>query len=156
MYPSKVMLCVWWTCRQVVHYELLPTGQTVTVDLYSQQLERIQQALHQKEPTLVNRKGVLLLHDNARLHVVRVARNTIQRLGWETLCHPPYSPDLAPSYYHLFHSLDNNLRGKSFTNEADVRQTLTDIFASHTPELYRKGIEQLATRWQKMLDADGD
>ncbi|GFY56452.1 histone-lysine N-methyltransferase SETMAR [Trichonephila inaurata madagascariensis] len=150
------MLCVWWTCRQVVQYELRPTGQTVTADLYSQQLERVQQALHQKEPALVNRKGALLLHDNARPHVERVARNTIQRLGWETLCHPPYSTDLAPSDYHLFHSPDSHIRGKYCTNEADVRQAFTDFFASHIPEFYRKGIEQLKTLWRKGLDVDGD
>ncbi|GFX01494.1 histone-lysine N-methyltransferase SETMAR [Trichonephila clavipes] len=121
------MLCVWWTCRKVVHYELLLTGQTVTADLYSQQMKHVQQALHQKEPSLVNRKGVLLLHDNAKPHVARVA-----------------------------YSLNIHLRGKSFTNEAVVRQALTDFFASHTPEFYLKGIEQLETRWQKVLDADGD
>ncbi|GFW26789.1 histone-lysine N-methyltransferase SETMAR [Trichonephila clavipes] len=71
-------------------------GQTVTADLYSQQFERVQQTLHQKEPVLVNRTGVLLLHDKSRPHVTRVAMNTIQQLGWETLFHPPYSPDLAP------------------------------------------------------------
>ncbi|GFY71818.1 histone-lysine N-methyltransferase SETMAR [Trichonephila inaurata madagascariensis] len=60
------------------------------------------------------------------------------------------------TYYHLFHSLDNHLRGKSFTNEADVRQALTDFFASPNPEFYRKGIEQLETRWKKVLDVDGD
>ena len=49
----------------MVHYELLPTGQTITGDLYLQQLERVQQALHQKEPSLVNGKGVLFLHDKA-------------------------------------------------------------------------------------------
>ncbi|GFX42558.1 histone-lysine N-methyltransferase SETMAR [Trichonephila clavipes] len=76
------------------------------------------------------------------------------QLGWETLCHLPCPPDLAPSDYHLFHSL--YLRGKSFTNEADVRQALTDFFASHTPEFCCKGMEQLETRWQKVLDADGD
>ncbi|GFY57052.1 histone-lysine N-methyltransferase SETMAR [Trichonephila inaurata madagascariensis] len=38
----------------------------------------------------------------------------------------------------------------------DMRQALTDFFASHTPEFYRKGIKQLETRWQKVLDADGD
>ncbi|GFX13191.1 histone-lysine N-methyltransferase SETMAR [Trichonephila clavipes] len=91
----------------------------------------------------------------ARLHVAWVARNTIQRLGWEALCHPLYSPDVAPSDYHLFHSLDNHLRGKSFTNEEDVRQALTDFFASHTPEFYRKGIDQLKTHWRKVLVADG-
>ncbi|GFY68332.1 histone-lysine N-methyltransferase SETMAR [Trichonephila inaurata madagascariensis] len=145
------------TVRLNLHrIELLPTGQTVTADLYSQQLERVQQTLHQKEPALVNRKGVLCLHNNARPHVGRVARNTIQRLVWETLCHLPYSPDLSPSNYHLFRSLENHIRGKSFTNEAEVRQALTDFFASHTPEFYSKGIEQLETRWQKVLDADGD
>ena len=156
LHPRKIMLCIWWTSRQVVHYELLPPGQTVTALLYSQQLERVQQALRQKEPALVNRKGVLFLQDNARPHVARVARDTIQRLRWETLCHPPYSPDLAPTDYHLFHSLDNHLRGKSFTCEADLRQALTDFFASKTPEFYRQGIAQLETRWQKVLDADGD
>ncbi|GFX50517.1 histone-lysine N-methyltransferase SETMAR [Trichonephila clavipes] len=98
----------------------------------------------------------MLLHDKARPHVARVTRNTIQRLGWETLCHPPYSTDLAPSDHHLFYSLDNHLRGKFFINEADVRHTLTDIFASHTLEFNRKRIEQVETRWQQMLDAYGD
>ena len=115
----------------MVHYELLTTGQAITGDLYSQQLERVQQALRLKEPALVNRKGVLFLHDNARPHVARVVRDTIQ-LGWETLCHPPYSPDLAPTDYHLFYSLDNHLRGNSFTIETDLRQALTNFFASKT------------------------
>ncbi|GFW93208.1 histone-lysine N-methyltransferase SETMAR [Trichonephila clavipes] len=33
MHPRKIMLYVRWTCHQVVHYELLPTSQTVTADL---------------------------------------------------------------------------------------------------------------------------
>ncbi|GFU70513.1 uncharacterized protein TNCV_2511691 [Trichonephila clavipes] len=62
------------------------------------------------------------------------------------LRHSPYSSDLAPSDYHFFSSLDNHLRDKSFTNEAEVRQAITDFFASHSPEFYRKGIGQLETR----------
>ena len=42
MHPHKIMLYVWWTGHQVVHYELLPMGQMVTGDLYSQQLECVQ------------------------------------------------------------------------------------------------------------------
>ena len=117
----------WWTGHQVVDYELLPTGQTITGDLYSQQLECVQQALHQKKLARVNCKGVLFLHDKARPDVVRVVRNTIQHLGWETLCHPPYSPDLAQTDCHLFHSQDNHLRGKSFTNETDLCQAVKPL-----------------------------
>ena len=138
---SDVKKTCWWTGLQMVHYELLPTGQTITGDLYSQQLEHAQQALRQKEPSLVNRKGILFFHGNTRPHVVRVVRDTIQQLGWETLCHLLYSPDLVPIDYHLFHSLDNHLHGKSFTNETYLCQALANFFASKAPEYKRKGIE---------------
>ncbi|GFU92484.1 histone-lysine N-methyltransferase SETMAR [Trichonephila clavipes] len=77
---------------------------------------------------------------------------SISNNEWQPVyrCHPPYSPDLAPSYHHLFHSLENHIRCKVFTNEAGVCQAL---FAFHTPEFNYKGIEQLETRWQKVLDA---
>jgi hypothetical protein len=34
-----------------------------------------------------------------------MTKAAIQELDWEILPHPPYSPDLAPSDYHLFLSL---------------------------------------------------
>ena len=34
-------------------------------------------------------------------------------LGWEVMPHPPYSPDLAPSDYNLFRSLQYHLNGKN-------------------------------------------
>jgi len=135
-------LSVWWTCRQVVHYELLPPGQTITADLYSQQLQRVHRALRQKKPALLNRKNVLFLHDNAKPHVAKRTRETIQQLGWETLCH---APDLTPTDYHLFHSLDNHLRGRSFANEGDLR----NFFASKTADFYHQDIVQLQERCKR-------
>lgn len=35
------------TSRQDLPYDLLPTGQTINVELYLQQLERVQQAMKQ-------------------------------------------------------------------------------------------------------------
>jgi histone-lysine N-methyltransferase SETMAR len=40
-----------------------------------------------------------------------MTKAAIQELDWEILPHPPYSPDLSPSDYHLFRSFSNNLRG---------------------------------------------
>ncbi|XP_035209586.1 histone-lysine N-methyltransferase SETMAR-like [Stegodyphus dumicola] len=156
LHPRKIILCIWWTSRQVVHYELLPVGKTITAALCSQQLERVHQVLMHREPALVNRIDVLLLHDNARPHIAREAKDTIQRLFWVALPHLPYSPDLVPTDYHLFHSMDNYLHGKSFINRPDLEKALTDFFASKTPEFYCNGIAQLATHWQKALDADDD
>jgi transposase len=47
-------------------------------------------------------KGVVLLHDNARPPIAAHTNASIKRLNWENFGHPSYSPDLAPSDYHLF------------------------------------------------------
>jgi len=41
-------------------------------------------------------------------------------LGFQCLDHPPYSPDLAPSDYHLFPGLKKQLKGRRFSSDAEV------------------------------------
>ena len=41
-------------------------------------------------------------------------------LGFKCLNHPPYSPDLAPSDYHLVHELKKQLKGRHFSSDAEV------------------------------------
>ncbi|CAH2018943.1 unnamed protein product [Acanthoscelides obtectus] len=36
-------------------------------------------------------------------------RVLIERFGWKMVSHPPYSPDLAPSDFHLFPELKKTL-----------------------------------------------
>jgi histone-lysine N-methyltransferase SETMAR len=40
-------------------------------------------------------------------------------LGFQRLDHPPYSPDLAPSDYHLFSGLKKQLKGRNFSSDAE-------------------------------------
>ncbi|GBO05539.1 hypothetical protein AVEN_64989-1 [Araneus ventricosus] len=60
-------------------------------------------------------QGIVLLHDNARHHSAGVTRNLIQQFSWEQFDHPPYSPDLAPSDYHLSLNLKLVLEGGALT-----------------------------------------
>ena len=53
-------------------------------------------------------KRVLLLHDNAPAHRLLAAQKELAYLGFQCLDHPPYSPDLAPSEYHLFPGIKKN------------------------------------------------
>lgn len=78
MRTRKVMRCVLCKGRQVIHFELLATGQTASVDLYSQELKPMQQALQEKEPTFSKRKGVYFIHVNAILHVLMVVTDVIR------------------------------------------------------------------------------
>jgi hypothetical protein len=54
----------------------------------------------------------------------------IQGLDWEIPPHPLYSQDLAPSDYHLFRVLSNNLRGVSFNNNPEHQNWLDDFFTA--------------------------
>ncbi|XP_076657368.1 histone-lysine N-methyltransferase SETMAR-like [Halictus rubicundus] len=108
----NVLLCLWWDCRGIIHFELLKPGETVTAELYCQQLQRLYSELLKKRTSLVHRKGVILQIDNARPHTAKLTQEKIKELQWEVLPHPLYSPDIAPS--DLFRSLEHYLRNKTF------------------------------------------
>jgi histone-lysine N-methyltransferase SETMAR len=66
--------------------------------------------------------GVLLLDDNARPHSVAATVNLLNSWGWEILRHPPFSPDLQPSDFHLvFQKMKKHLRGQRFHSGEDVQ-----------------------------------
>jgi len=149
LHPKKVMLSVWWSVRGIIHWELLPTGSTITADLYCQQLDRVAAELQEKQDK------VYFLHDNARPHVAKSTREKLLELGWTTLVHPPYSPDLAPTDYHLFLSLANHLREKKFDDEHDLKTDIGNFFNQKSHEFYRRGIFSLPERWRQVVDSNG-
>jgi len=94
--------------------------------------------------------------DNAPAHRSRIAKRKFDDLdGIEALPHPPYSPDLAPSDYHLFRSMAHFFSGKSFNTIAEVEIGVQEFFSSKPTEWYREGIQQLAERWVKVIKNNG-
>lgn len=156
LHPKKVMLSVWWDMEGVVYFELLDMNQGITADIYCEQLDRLKSALTTKRPALINRKGVILQQDNARPHTAKVTRQKVMEFGWEILPHPPYSPDIAPSDYYLFKSLEHFLRGKEFKDKNEIQTSLSDFFLSKPKQLYQNGIESLVKRWHEVIENDGN
>ena len=66
--------------------------------------------------------------------------------------HPPYSPDLTPSDYHLFLSLKIHFNGKKFDSNEAVKYELIQFFASNNQAFYESGITKLTERWQKVIE----
>jgi hypothetical protein len=134
----------------VIHYELLEMNLTVTAERYCQQLHRLEEAIYHKRSG--RRHGVFLQHDNTLPYIANMTKAAIQELDWEILPHPPYSPDLAPSDYHLFRSLSNNLLGVSFNNGAELQNWLDDFFAAKPADFFKRGIENLPERWEAAMN----
>ena len=80
-------------------------------------------ALHRKSPELVNRKHITFHQNNARPHVSLMTKQKLLYLGLEAPIHLLYSPDIVPSNFHLFWSLQNSLNGKNF-NSPGIKGTL--------------------------------
>ena len=92
----------------------MPGGITVNSAMYADLLKNhLHPAIKSERRGLLSR-GVLLQHDNAGPHNAHSTVSTIQDLSFECLPHPPYSPDLAPTDFHVFGPLKEAMGGKSF------------------------------------------
>ncbi|KMQ92519.1 transposase [Lasius niger] len=153
IHGHKTLLCIWWDQEGVLYYELLRPNETVTSDRYQQQLCRLSDELMQKRPCIAyNRRKVILLHDNARPHVAKSVKQTLLELEWEVLPHPAYSPDLAPSDYHLFQSMQHAFTDTHFSSYEEVQKWVDEWIASKDIAFYRHGIALLPERWEKVVE----
>ena len=99
---------------------------------------------------------MLFHHDNAPPHTRGKTRETIDSMGWTTLPHPPYSPDLAPSDYHLFGPMKLHMKGMRHENDDNLKTTVTKWLREQPPEFYRQGILALTERWAKAITRHGE
>jgi [histone H3]-lysine36 N-dimethyltransferase SETMAR len=151
---GKVMAIVFWDCAGVLLIDFVPKGSTVTSTTYCGTLTRLRAAIRRKRPT-VAMESVILLHDNARPHSAHLTMNKIASFGWELLDHPPYSPDLAPSDFHLFGPLKKHLAGSHFSTDEQVMKEVRHWLNEQDKTFYEKGIQNLVGRWDKCINACG-
>lgn len=154
--PKKALLCLWWCTQGIIHLEVLKAGHNINSELYCKQLDRVHQSLIEINPEIVYKKGVILQHSNTKSHCSLRTLEKINELGWEILPHPPSSPDISPTNFHLYRSLQQFLNDKTFENFDDIQNDISSYFAKMSVDFYRNAIEDLQSRWQRIIDSEGD
>lgn len=152
---GKVMLTVFWDRKGPITISFLERGQTVNSENYCNLLTQVKKDIKNKRRGL-QASGVVFHQDNARPHTAARTLAQIDEMGWDLLKHPPYSPDLAPSDYHLFGPLKQHLRGKHFRNDDEVKEAASEWLCSQPSEFYAEGIDKLIDRWDKCVQKEGD
>jgi len=122
---------------------------------YCDILSQVRLAYRRKRRDLSIR-DVVLLHDNARPHTAALTRKKLDQLGWETLEHPPYSPDLSPCDFHVFGPLKEALGGQRFNSDAEVEAYVSNWLQTRPASFYVEGIGKLPIRWEKCVSESGD
>ena len=121
--------------------DFLTDCRTINAEYYSALLEGLVKAATRNKRKRVQ-TSVLFLQDNIRPHMAARTMDTIQKLKWKVLSHPPYSPDLASSDYHLFGPLKEHLGGKRFRNYEEVIQAVQEWLLWKPKEFFLSGHPQ--------------
>jgi hypothetical protein len=87
--------------------------------VYCETLKNLRKAIQNKRHGLLA-PGVMFLHDNAGPHTATRSPTLLEHFFWELFDHHSYSPDLAPSYYHIFTYLKSWLGSKHFNNDEEL------------------------------------
>jgi hypothetical protein len=69
--------------------------------------------------------------------------------------HTPYSPDLAPSDYHLFTYMKNWLGSQNFNNNEELMEGVKTWLSSQAADFFDRGIEKCIPRY-RCLSSGGD
>ncbi|RLU21022.1 hypothetical protein DMN91_007638 [Ooceraea biroi] len=98
----KIRFWIWWDWEGALHYEFLPNNLLITSDVYCSHLDHLNRAIDVKRPEFANSSDIKFLHNDAKPYVSLQTRRKLLEFGWDVLPHPPHSPDLLPSDFHLF------------------------------------------------------
>jgi hypothetical protein len=94
--------------------------------------------------------GVVLLHDIMSLHTAAHTETLLEHFNWELFDHPPYSPDLSLSVFHLL-----RLKSQRFNNNEELMGSVKMWLSSQAADFFDTGTQKLVPRY-KCLSFGGD
>lgn len=151
---KKVMATIFWDSKGVILIDFLEGQKTVTSSYYEEVLKKLKTSLAKKRRGKLHSQ-ILFHHDNAPAHSSRAVKALLREFRWQTLPHPPYSPDLAPSDFFLFPKLKEHLKGTRFTSLDEAKKQVISWCQRQPPEFYHEGIYRWKHRLQKCIDNNG-
>ena len=152
---GKVMASVFWDADGILLIDYLQKGQTINGTYYASLLTQLREKIKTKrrrKPT----KGVFFHQHNTPVHKSVIAMAAIHDCGFLLIEHPPYSPDLAPSDFHLFPKLKTAISDTHFQSDDDVIHAVDDFLNGQGKDFFKSGIEALKHHWQNCIDTEGD
>ena len=135
--------------------DAVPPRSSVNKEYYKGFLTRLRRAIRDKQPQLAD-AGPILLQDNASCHTAEIVTGVLDRFGWETLAHPPYSPDLSPCDFDAFPKIKEPLHEVRFQSLDELMTAWTNSVSAHEMDGSLTGILKLPDRWTAPVEREGD
>jgi len=142
--------------RGFVHYEFVPTGQTVNQVYYLEVLERLHEKVRRKRPELFANNSWILQHDSAPAHTALSVREFLATKQITVLEHPAYSPDLASNDFFLFPKIKEILKGRHFDDIDDIRCNTTAALKATPQNQFQNCFERWTRCWHRCVASQGE
>jgi histone-lysine N-methyltransferase SETMAR len=154
----KLMTTDFWDRKGVLMVEFMQQGTTIMSEVYCKTVKSCVGLAIQNKRHGVLTPSVVLLHDNTSPHTSTAACTPalLEHFNWELFDHPPYSPDLAPSDYHLFTYLKNRLGPQRLNNNEELMEGVKTWLSSHAADFFETGIQKIIPRYDKCFNSGGD
>jgi hypothetical protein len=85
-----------------------------------------------------------------------LSEDKVTRNRWETLPHPPYTPDLAPPDRRLFGPVTKQISGRHFTSEEEVHRAVRSWLMVLDTDFLCSGTGNAVKRCDRCLNEYGD
>ena len=137
----KFLALIFFGIKAALLTDYLPKDKTINAEYYSSLLVQLKEILKEKLHGKFA-KGVLFFHNNTPAHQALATQKKLAYLAFQCLDHPPYSPDLAPSDYHVFPRLKKQLKGGHFSSDAEVIAATKARLDGQLSEFFLSGLER--------------
>ena len=94
----------------------------------------------------------LALFKSGQWHNSILVTDYLTKMGIKTVPRPPYSPDLAPYDFWLL----PKLRGCRYETIEEMKEAVTKVIDTLTPEDFHGAFQKLLERYNKCIAAGGD
>jgi len=152
---GKVLASIFWDHDDIFLVDYLSKGQIINAEYYSSLLVQLNDILKEKRRGNFT-KGVLFVRDNAPAHRALANQKKLAYLGIQYFDHPPYSPDLAPSDYHLFPELKKAIENSPFFVRRGGHCCRGDRLDGQSSDFFFEWLGMLEQRAKKCIELRGE
>ena len=110
----------------------------------------------QKRPALLKSGQWHFHQDNSPVHNSILVTHYLTKMGIKIIPHPSYCPDVAPGDFWLFPKLKEKLRGCRYETIEEMKEAVTKVIDTLTPEDIHGVFQKLLERYNKCIAAKRD
>ena len=153
---KKLLITIFWSVHGIEYISALKDGDSYNSKYFCANVldSLLNSPLYDKAK---NQKMRYVLHmDNSPVHNSKYTHFYIKDSGLSRADHPPYSPDLAPSDFWLFGTLDNMKREHTFESPEESVEWIEEKFSEFSVDDIKSVFENWEARLERCIELKGD